>query len=304
MRRARALLLVIALLLSACGSGPGGPTSTGSIPGAGTIALEVQVRDAIRRFVEAYAAAPSDRGTALLAVSRGTVMTHWAAWVSIQFGQLDATISGTYALAAIRDVEEVTQPDVGPGRTVLAQVQAHVDFAITQSGADPRTVSRSLDGPMLLAEALDGWRVLDFTRDGVPLSNTVYVFAPDASLRDRGVEIGVDVLIADPNEWFLGLTVHNRADAPVGIPAAGVGLLDADDQLIGRGDVPTSVAAIPVGSSLDALIRFPVPANVTVTGLRLFVAATIEGDDQPVVVALPVEPILTALGRSTASPSP
>jgi hypothetical protein len=302
MRRARAVLLVIVLVLPGCRSATAGPTAAGSVPGAAAAGLEIQVREAIRRFVDAYAATASDRGTALGETTRGVAITRWAEWVGVQFTQLDAAVTGSSSLESIRDVQAVT--GAGGRPEALASIRAHVDFAIAQPGADVRTVSRSLNGPILLVRTPRGWKVADFTRDGLALTRTVYVFGADASLRDRGVEMVADVVIADPQEWFFGLTVRNGADATLAIAPDGVGLLDAKDQLIARGEAPTAVSAIPAGSSRDALIRFPVPADVTPEELRLFVAAAIAGDETPVVVAVPMGPILRALGRAGASASP
>jgi hypothetical protein len=163
-----------------------------------------------------------------------------------------------------------------------------------------------LGGTVALVPDPEGaWRVADFTRDGVPLSASVFVFDPGSgasSVTERGVTIRVDSFIQDIGEWAVGIQVRNEGTRDVRITEGTVGLVDATGSLVVSGTPPAGVEVIAPGATEEALVAFRIPTEEELVGLRFFVGAIVEPTEPPVFMVVPIQPILRSLREAGAPP--
>jgi hypothetical protein len=303
--RRTAFLAVCGLLISGCSSAADGAPVSGALPPLAEAAASVAARDTVLRFLEAYERAPADGGASLAALAGSAPVQHWAVWLGVQFQQVDGSVEGSHVLRGIGPM----QPFGSAGETAfVAEIAATVNFLITPQEGPPQRQTRSLDGLIALAHDRDAsWRVVDFTRDGVPLSNSVHVFPPGAGTRDRGVTIAVDSFILDADQWAIGVFMDNDTGRTIRVEPEFVGVYDLVAQPVDTGIAPSSLEAIEPGDRVGALIAYPIPEGEAVSGLRLVLGARIPGDERLVVLDVPVRPVLRNLeraGNPDPSPSP
>jgi hypothetical protein len=304
MRRAGATL-AIALACVACSprAAPEGYGTPLSLRGAATDVTAVQT---VGRFLDAYAAAPTDGALALTELAGSPVVGHWAAWLGVQYAQIGG-VSGSVDLRSI-GAARPAEGTSGIDGLVAVPIEASVTFSIPTSTGGHEEQVRVLDGPVLLVPDPEGsWRVADFVRDGVPLSSRVFVFDPQSRfsrVSERGVTITVDSFIQDASEWAVGVLIRNDRDREIRITDGTVGLVDATGSIVMGGSTPDDAEVIEPGTTQEALVAFQVPAEEELVGLRFFVGAVVDPTDRPVFVVVPVQPILRSLRAAGAPPPP
>jgi hypothetical protein len=299
------MVVLLAILATACG--PTGDISRpGSLPSPDVAAADVLARDAVVRFLDAYERVPLDGGASLTAMAGSPPVQHWAAWLAVQYRQLDGTVEAQHVLRGIGPLQPLETRDGSEAR--LVEVAADVVFRITPSGGQPQHQTRSLDGAMILVnDAVEGWKVADFTRDGVPISNSVHVFPLGTGVQERGVTILLDSFILDENQWAIGVVVRNDTQNTISVEREFVGVYDVTAAPVDSGIAPPSLDAIDPGEGVEALVAYPIPEGEEVSGLRLVVGTRIPGDDKLVFLDVPVRPVLRTLERTgvaTPTPSP
>ena len=305
MRRS-SLFVAFSLLFVACAGTSGEVITSGTLPRLADAAEVVTARAAIIRFLEAYERVPDDGGTSLAALAGSPAVEHWAAWLAVQFAQVEGRVQGAHVLESMSGMR-MLRSDGGAAAMVI-EIAAAVSFRITPNEGEPQDQTRSLSGVIVLAyDVSEGWRVVDFTRDGVLLSNTVHVFPPGTGIQERGVTIAVDSFILDDEQWAIGVLVRNDTRRTIGIEPDFVGVYDLVAAPVDPGITPESLQAIAPGRDVRALIAYPIPQDEEISGLRLVVGARIPGDERPVFLDVPVRPVLRNLERAGAgapSPSP
>ena len=290
-----ALVAVVSLALTTCATTTLRVTTSGTLPSLMTAAESVSARAVVVQFLEAYEQVPADNGASLVVLGGSRTVQHWAAWLAVQFDQIQGEILADHVLRGIGPMQPVL---LETGQSALVtEIAADVSFRITDGQGSAQQVVRSLDGLMVLAhDEAEGWRIVDFTRDGVLLSDSVHVFDPGTGIRERGVTILVDSFILDAENWAMGVRVQNDAERSVRVDPATVGLFDiAFTKVDDIRAPPAALAEIEPGEDVEALISVPIPSGEEITGLRLVVGARISGEDRPVFLALPVRPVLRML---------
>jgi hypothetical protein len=304
--RRPALVAVVSLVLTACATTTEGTITSGSLPSLRTAAQSVSARAVVVRFLEAYEQAPADNGASLVVLGGSRTVQHWAAWLAVQFDQIQGEILGDHVLRGIGPMQPVL---LETGQSALiTEIAAEVSFRITNDQGAEQQVVRSLDGLMVLAhDEAEGWRIVDFTRDGVLLSDSVHVFEPGTGIREQGVTILVDSFILDANTWAMGVRVQNDGGRSIRVDPAIVGLFDiAFTKVDDIRAPPAALTEIEPGEDVEALISVPIPSGEEITGLRLVVGARVPGEDRPIFLALPVRPVLRMLepdDEPSASPA-
>ncbi len=279
-------------------------TAGGELPSPADSAGDVLARSAIVRFLEAYERVPIDGAAALAGLAGSPVVEHWAAWLAVQYRQVGGSVEAQHVLRGIGPLQPLGTTDGSEGR--LVEVAAEVVFRITPSEGEAQVQVRSLDGPMLLVhDVAEGWKVADFTRDGVLLSNSVHVFPLGTGVREHGVTIFLDSFILDQDQWAIGVVVRNDTERTVHVEPDFVGVYDVTAVLVDVGIAPEALNAIDPGEGVEALVAYPIPQGEEISGLRLVVGTRIPGEEQLVFLDVPVRPVLRLLERAgLASPSP
>ena len=192
--RLAAALLVVATFVVACSPSPTGPTGPAA-PDQVTPDDAVKAagaRATAAAFVRAYASDTGADPRTLARLVDGKRLQRWVHWLGVQDREFPGTISGAVENDQIGPAAPFELSSV-PGSGALLRdvdVQATVTFSFQPDDGKTITLSRSLDGPMrLLYDDVRGtWSVLDFTRDGIPLSQTFEIVAGSAEAsraRDR-----------------------------------------------------------------------------------------------------------------------
>jgi hypothetical protein len=307
MRRSVVFLMTIAsvaVVAGGCSPVTEGPSSTVAraslIPDA---AIEqAAVRSAAIDFVDAYADAVSDGGTALHALVEGEVMTTWVHWLGVQNDELGVDLVGRPSIATVGPARILPAPNGDPGFRVTT-LEGRVRFeAPPGTGTDLEPFERVLDGDMRLHRQADGrWRVIDFTREGVPLSVALQIPKKPVRLTaGAGVSVTVDSLFAYPT-WQFDLRIAVGERGPIELAPDGAVLVSGTGDVLASADaVSSSVRAIRSGTT-EGLVSFEPLDDVSDVSLRLTFGAT----PRPLVFEFPLEPILSpVIGPASAGSSP
>jgi hypothetical protein len=307
MRRSVVLLVTIAsvaVVAGGCSPVTEGPSSTVArtslIPDA---AIEqAAVRSAAIDFVDAYAAAASDDGATLQDLVEGEVMTTWVHWLGVQNDQLGVDLVGTPSISSVGPARILPAPNGDPGFRVTT-LEGRVRFEAPQgTGADLEPFERVLDGDMRLHRQADGrWRVIDFTREGVPLSVSLQIPKKPVRLTaGAGVSVTIDSLFAYPT-WQLDLRIAVDDHGPIELVPHGAVLVSGTGGVLASADaVSSSVRAIRSGTA-EGLVSFEPLDDVADVSLRL----TFDATPRPLVFEFPLEPILSpVIGPASAEGSP
>jgi hypothetical protein len=157
-----------------------------------------------------------------------------------------------------------------PGSEALLRdvdVRATITFSFQPDDADAITVSRSLEGPMrlLFNDQRGTWSVLDFTRDGIPLSQTFEIVAKSAAASKGGIDVAIDSFLSLPYwQFFLRMS----SDRTTGLAPRDVELRDSTgDRLAVAREVTSSLRRIAAGPAVEGIVTFP--AQATADGLTL-----------------------------------
>jgi hypothetical protein len=297
-------IVSVAFVASACApvsQGPSSPVARASlIPD--TAIEQAAVRSTAIAFVDAYADAASDGGAALHDLVEGDAMTTWVHWLGVQNDQLDLNLVGTPSIASVGPARTLTVANGDPGFRITA-LEGSVRFAAPRgTETDLEPFERVLDGGMVLHRQTDGrWRVFDFTRDGVPLSDALQI--PKKPVRQTsasGVSVTVDSLFAYP-AWQFDLRVTVGDQGPIELGPDGAVLVGpTGDALAGADAVSSSLRAIPSGTA-EGLVSFEPLDDVSDVSLRLTFGAT----PRPLVFEFALEPILSpVIGPASVRTSP
>ena len=181
--RLTAALLVVATFVVACSASPTGPTAPAA-PDQVTPDDAVKAagaRATAAAFVRAYASDTGADPRTLARLVDGKRLQRWVHWLGVQDREFPGTISGAVENDQIGPAAPFELSSV-PGSGALLRdvdVQATITFSFQPDDGKTITLSRSLDGPMRLLydDARGTWGVLDFTRDGIPLSQTFEIVA-------------------------------------------------------------------------------------------------------------------------------
>jgi hypothetical protein len=257
MRRLIALT-VLALTSLACAPAPLGPSAplAREQVDAGK-GLDVSVaRASVEAFVHAYASAARDGGSALVSTVVGPKLEAWAHWLDVQNAEFDGSIVGSPAIGGSAFVAEIDT-----GQAVGAQVDLAASVAFTFEPATGQAFerTRSLDGPVTVVKigAAD-WRVLDATRDGVPMSDGIQLFKSEEQT-DGGVTVRLDSLFMFAPNWQFNIVIENNTDHAVQLEPSGVALLDRSSGATQRvdGALTGSLAVIPAHGTVEGLMAYP-----------------------------------------------
>jgi hypothetical protein len=257
MRRLIAVTL-LAFTSFACAPAPQGPTAplAREQVDAGQALDAVVARSSVEAFVRGYASASRDGGSALASVVVGPKLDAWVHWLDVQNAEFDGSIVGTPAIQGLSFVAEVDT-----GRAVGAEVGLSASVAFT---FDPATGpafdrTRSLDGPVTVVKIGPAdWRVLDATRDGVPMSDGIQLFKSEQQT-DGGITVRLDSLFMFAPSWQFNVIVENSTDHAVQLEPTGVALLRRTSGAVNRveGALTGSLAVIPAHATVEGLMAYP-----------------------------------------------
>lgn len=213
-------------------------------------ALDVAAaRVGARAFVEAYADAAEDRGRALGRLVVGQELTRWVRWLGVQNGQFEGTIRGSAEVAEVRFLGVALGDTYDVARV---RIRATVTFSYAPADAEAFSLERVLDGPMLLVRVgEEDWKVADFTRDGVALSEGVRDLGREAIAAD-GVRIVLDSAFLFPVGLQVNVTVENRSDGSIRLE--GVALVAGGDPVDGRATAPLRI--LPPATGAIGILSF------------------------------------------------
>ena len=297
------LLVLVAVLGSACASHPAGPatpvgpdqvTPDDAVKAAGA-------REAARRFVEAYAEATGGDSTALQAMVGTDLLARWVHWLDIQNREFPGTISGTVSSNQIGPAAPFSVSSVPGSEAILRQVDvaATVTFSFDPSNGTPETVTRSLDGPMrLILDPRNGWKVLDFTRDGIPLSREFQTMKGAAATVD-GVKVEAAAFLSVPY-WQFGLVVVDPSSGSV--DAKRTAIVDASGAVVSAAKAVTdSLERLPGGVPTEGLVTFSPASSADGLTLRIVVRST---TGHRTTLEIPLSGKVTPVPIATPTPTP
>jgi hypothetical protein len=303
-QRLASALFVVALAAISCSpspSGPSGPAAPDQVTPDDAVKA-TGARAVAAEFVRAYASDTGANPRALERLVDGDRLHRWVYWLGIQDREFPGTISGTVESNQIGPATpfEVASVPGSEGFLREVDVQATVTFSFRPEDADEITVSRSLDGPMrLLYDDRKGtWSVLDFTRDGIPLSLTFEIVADSASASRGGTDVAIDSFVSVPYwQFFLRVSSNSRE----GLVPRDVELLDANGGLVAVArEVTSSLRAIVAGPRVEGIVTFP--AQATADGLTL--RMTLRGPDGATTFDFKLQGLIHPIPVVTGSPSP
>jgi len=304
MRIRPAALLVVATFVVACSPSPTGPTGPAA-PDQVTPDDAVKAagaRATATAFVRAYASDTGADPRTLARLVDGKRLQRWVHWLGVQDREFPGTISGAVENAQIGPAAPFELSSV-PGSGALLRdvdVQATITFSFEPDHGKTITLSRSLDGPMRLLydDARGTWGVLDFTRDGIPLSQTFEIVADRGRGSRGGVDVTLDSFVSVPY-WQFFLRVSS--DRAVTIAPQDVELLDAGDARVAVAqDVTTSLRAIDAGTAAEGIVTFPAQASADGLTLRI----TLRGSGGATVFEFALGGLIHPVPLATGSPSP
>jgi hypothetical protein len=302
--RLAAALLVVATSVVACSPSPTGPTA----PAAPD---QVTPDDAVRAagarataaaFVRAYASDTGADPRTLARLVDGKRLQRWVHSQGVQDREFPGTISGAVENDQIGPAAPFELSSV-PGSGAFLRdvdVQATVTFSFRPDDGKTITLSRSLDGPMRLLydDARGTWGVLDFTRDGIPLSQTFEIVAGSAEASKRGIDVAIDSFVSVPYWQFF---IRASSDRAVRIAPRDAELLDAEGAraAVAR-EVTSSLRAIDAGAAAEGIVTFPAQASADGLTLRM----TLRGSGGATLLDFPLGGLIHPVPLATGSPSP
>jgi len=259
MRRPTPLLVVFAVVTAACApepKGPSAPIAREQVPIAPALA-GASARQTVLEFVDAYASSPLDGGVRLAAIVTGDELERWASWLAIQDAQFPGAIAGR---TDVRDVSFVGTVPLNRGTGAQVDLGATVTFTFTPTGDTAFDRSRILDGAVTLVSARPGdWRVLDITRDGVPMSDGIQLFE-DEVRTDGDISVRLDSLFMFTPNWQFNVIVENRSRGDVTLDTQATGLYlrragGGFDRV--EGVAALGLLQVPAGTGVRSLISYP-----------------------------------------------
>jgi hypothetical protein len=298
---ALSFVMVVAVACSASSSGPTGPAAPARLtPDDATKAAGA--RAVAAAFVRAYASDTGADPRTLAALVDGDRLERWVHWLGIQDREFPGTISGSVESNTIGPAAPFEVASV-PGSDALLRevaVEASITFSFQPDAGDTITLSRSLDGPMrlLFDDRRGTWSVLDFTRDGIPLSQTFEIVGEQGTAKRGGVDLAIDAFVSVPYwQFFLQVSSHRAAH----LASNDAVLLDADGEPVASArEVTSSLRSLPAGRTVEGIVTFP--AQVAADGLALRMSFRRPGG--VTTLDIPLQDLIHPLGIVSGSPSP
>lgn len=295
------LVLVVAVACNASASGPTAPAAPDQVtPDDATKAAGA--RAVAAAFVRAYASDTGPEPRTLAALVGGDRLERWVHWLGIQDREFPGTISGTVETDRIGAASSFAVASVPGSEALLREVtvQASITFSFQPDTGDAITLSRSLDGPMrlLFDDRLGTWSVLDFTRDGIPLSQVFETVGKRGTTSEDGIDLAIDAFVSVPY-WQFFLQVST--DRVTRLASKDAVLLEADgDRVATAGEVSSSLRSLPSRREVEGIVTFP--AQATADGLT--VRMTFRGPGGPTALEVPLQGLIHPIGIVSGSPSP
>lgn len=253
-------MLLSAISLAACTNepvGPAAPIAPAQLTPAPALDASA-AREAVVQFVEAYRDSPTDGIDPLMALVAGPDLDSWAKWLNVQNTEFDGTIQG---VADIRDVEFVGAVSTPRASGASVALSASVGFRFVPSnGDDPIDRIRILDGPVTLVRTAPGsYRVLDLTRDGVPMSDSIQPFRHQTRSESE-VTVTMDSVFMFTPSWQFNMIVTNDSPHDIQLAEDGAALFvergGGFDRVPGMVAVTPSLVTIPAGQTVEGLVAF------------------------------------------------
>ena len=302
MRRVVISVLVCAFVGSACGAAPAGPTNPAS-PDQVTPDDAVKstgARMAAFAFVHAYATETGPNVSGLDAMVGTRRLHRWVHWLGVQNREFPGSIEGSVGGEEVGAATPFSVSSVPGSASILRQVdlRAAVTFRFEPTAGDPVSVERSLDGPMrLVLDPGDGaWRVLDFTRDGIPVS-AAFEIVKDATRTADGVRVTIDAFLSAPY-WEFFLVVSG--DRPASLTTMGTRLFASDGSRVVAKTVTPSLRRVKANSTAEGIATFPPQPGAG--GLTL--SLTLATPRGRVTMSFPLGNLIHPIPLATGSPSP
>jgi hypothetical protein len=303
-QRLAAAVLVVALAAVSCSASPSGPSGPAA---PDQVAPDDAVRAAGARavaaaFVRTYANDTGAHPDALARLVGGARLQRWVHWLGIQNREFPGTISGSIEDNEIGPASPFELSSVPGSEALLREVdvRATITFTFRPEHGDAITLSRSLDGPMALLfdEQRGTWSVLDFTRDGIPLSQAFEVVAKRADVSVGGTDAAIDSFVSVPYWQFFLRVSSQRA---VRLAPRDIELVDADGtRMAAARDVTSSLRRIGAGDPAEGIVTFP--AQATADGLTLRMSFQVPGGAR--TIDLKLKGLIHPVPVVTGSPSP
>jgi hypothetical protein len=290
MRRSPALPLL--LVLAACAPRPAGPAAPIGVEQvrSATALDAAAARQAVVDVVRAYASSPTQGVGPLSSLVAGPDLASWVRWLDVQHREFAGTIE---ASADVRDVEFVTTIEAVDATGAQVGLSASVAFTFRPEGDAPFDRSRILDGLVTLVRIGSGeYRVVDFQRDGVPMSTGIEIF--ENEVRARGAaEVHLDSLFMFPPNWQFNVVVRNLGTEPMLVDARATGLYVESEDGFARteGVITRSLEVVPPGAEVAGIVA--VPGQDSAAGRTLVVAY--ESGRRPVRFEFPLRALVTAV---------
>lgn len=293
MRRHLALAAVV-LALGGCARepvGPAAPLALEQVPPAPAL-VAASARETVLGFLRAYADSPLDGGASLAELVTGPELQRWVTWLGVQHAQFPGRIVARVELRSVRFLG--TLPLSG---AVGAQVAlgAAVRFRFAPDEGEAFEQARVLDGPVTLASLRPGdWRILDFTRDGLPMTDGIELFRDEVRTED-GVSVRLDSLFMFTPQWQFNLVIENRSRRPIRLDPDATGLyVERLDGSFERYEgVPSLGLRVPLPPErgTQALLAFPEQDSAEGRSLVL----TFRRDGRPIRFSFPLEDLVSSV---------
>jgi hypothetical protein len=295
------LVLLVTVACSASSSGPTGPaapdqvTPDDAVKAAGSRAVAAE-------FVRAYASDTGADPTTLSALVAGERLKRWVHWLGIQDREFPGSVSGTVDGDRIGPAASFEVASL-PGSGALLRevdVRGSVTFSFQPDAGDTITLSRSLDGPMrlLFDERHGTWHVLDFTRDGIPLSQTFEVLGKQGATSTEGIDLAIDAFVSVPYWQFF---IRVSSDHAVGLASKDAVVVDAEGTPVASArEVTASLGSVGSGRAVEGIVTFP--AQAAADGLTVRMRFRGAGGD--VVVEIPLGGLIHPIPIVSGSPTP
>lgn len=273
MRRRLVLVLASVLLGTACQPGPEGAREPSRPQDLGALDAsdDAAARGAIATFLRAYVDAPRDGTAPLAALGASRWLEHWVHWLGVQIDAFPGTQTAELQLTSISGTEPVAIPDQ-PGDLIRQmELTASARFHFQPDQGDPFDVTRVLDGPVRVFQAApDHWLVVDFTREGVPMSRAFQVLPKDASWEAGDyLTVRMDSFVSVP-AWQFDLVVQVHRGSPASLTPAGAQLIDADGKVVEpKAAITDAFGSIEVGAKVEGIVSFDLQPSVKGLTLRL-----------------------------------
>ncbi len=293
MRRILVPVAFGAVLLTACAGGAGpqqGVPYASLSPGDGLD--QAAARGAVADFLHAYADAPGDRGAALQALAGSPWVARWAHLLAVQNAVFPGTAAGKVVIGEIGPaVQPSGQSTSGPPTNARQiDLRATVSYTYTPTTGQPLQTTHSLNGPIVVAPGPSGtWGVVDFSRDGTPLSQLVFTF-PQSPVSAGRVQLRFDTAIVDQGVLEVEVAVGNGTAAQLTVGPARIVDASGNDALQG-GTAPVFIPPVPAGARTEGLVLLAQQA-LTAQGLTLEIPFL--GGPKPVVIAVSLDRLLGA----------